>query len=62
MLTDVSEVRTAATIITVMTESVRTSETSVDINLTIPQYIPENSKLHNRRRGNLKCHRTLFNF
>jgi hypothetical protein len=55
MLTDVSEVRTAS-IIALTMETVRTSETSVNIYLTTWQYIPEDSKLHNRRRENLKSH------
>jgi hypothetical protein len=37
-----------------MMEAVRTSETSVNIYLTTQQYIPEDSKLHTRRRENLK--------
>jgi hypothetical protein len=40
MLTDVSEVR-AASIITLMVEAGRNSETSVDIKLRTRQYIPE---------------------
>jgi hypothetical protein len=43
MLTDVSEVRTAS-IIALMMEAVRTSETSINIHLTTRQYIPEDSK------------------
>jgi hypothetical protein len=35
------------------TEAARTSETSVDIDLTTWQYIPEDSELHTRRRENL---------
>jgi hypothetical protein len=37
-----------------MMEAVRTSETSVDIQLRTRQYIPEYSELHTRRRENLK--------
>jgi hypothetical protein len=37
-----------------MMETVRTSETSVNFNLTTRRYIPEDSKLHTRRRENLK--------
>jgi hypothetical protein len=37
-----------------MLEAVRTSETSVNIFLTTWQYIPEDSKLHNRRCENLR--------
>jgi hypothetical protein len=44
MFTDVSEVRTAS-IIALMMEAVRTSETSVNTYLTTRQYIPEDSKL-----------------
>jgi hypothetical protein len=55
MLTNVSMVHTAS-IIALMMEAVRTSETSVSINLTTWQYIPEDSKLHTRRRENLKSH------
>jgi hypothetical protein len=44
-LTDVSEVRAASINITLMMEEVRTSETSVNINLTTRRYIPEFSKL-----------------
>jgi hypothetical protein len=42
--------------IALMMEAVRTSETSVNINLTTRRYIPEESKLHTRRRENLKSH------
>jgi hypothetical protein len=42
-------------------EEVRTSETLVNINLTARQYMPEDSKLHTRRRENLKSH-TLIMF
>jgi hypothetical protein len=37
-------------------EAVRTSETSVNFNVTTLRYIPEDSKLHTRRRENLKSH------
>jgi len=37
-------------------EAVRTSETSVQFNMTIRRYIPEDSKLHIRRPENLKSH------
>jgi hypothetical protein len=37
-----------------MMEAVRTSETSVNLNLTTPRYIPECSKLYTRPRENLK--------
>jgi hypothetical protein len=39
-----------------MVEAVRTSETSANTYLTTRQYIPEDSKLHTRRRENLKSH------
>jgi len=39
-----------------MMEAVRTSETSANFNLTTRRYIPEDSKLHTRRRENLKSH------
>jgi hypothetical protein len=45
MLTDVSEVRTAS-IISLMMQAVRTSETSVNIYLTTQQFIPEDSTFH----------------
>jgi hypothetical protein len=54
-LTDVSEVRTAS-IIALMMETVGTSETSVSFNVTTRRYIQEDSKLHTRRRENLKFH------
>jgi hypothetical protein len=44
MSTVVSEVR-AASIIALMMEAARTSETSVDIQLRTRQYIPEDSEL-----------------
>jgi hypothetical protein len=52
-------VRTASIIramIVLMMEAVRTSEKSVIFNVTTRQYISEDSKLHNRRRENLKSH------
>jgi hypothetical protein len=53
--TDVSEVR-ATSIIALMLEVARTSETLVD-NYFTRQYIPEdNSELHTRRRENFKSH------
>jgi hypothetical protein len=55
MSTNVSEVR-AASIIALMMEAKRTSETSVDIQLRTRQYIPEDSELHTRHRENLKSH------
>jgi hypothetical protein len=39
-----------------MMEAVRTSETSVNFNVTTRRYIPEDSKLHTRRLENLKSH------
>jgi hypothetical protein len=55
MSTDVSEVR-AASIIALMLEAARTSETSIDIRLRTRQYIPADSELYTRRRENLKSH------
>jgi hypothetical protein len=54
MLTDASEVCTASIITALMMEAVRTSETSVNINLATRRYIPEDCKLHARGRENLK--------
>jgi hypothetical protein len=54
--TDVSEVRTSSTIIALMMEAVRTSETSVNFNVTTRRYILQDSKLHIHRRENLKSH------
>jgi hypothetical protein len=45
---DVSEVR-AASIIALMMEAARASETSVDIQLRTLQYIPEDSELHTKK-------------
>jgi hypothetical protein len=53
---DVSEVLTAFIIIALIMEAVRTSETSVNFNVNTRRYIPEDSKLHVRRRENLKSH------
>jgi hypothetical protein len=39
-----------------MMEAVRSSETSVNFNVTTRRYISEDSKLHVRRRYNLKSH------
>jgi hypothetical protein len=41
-------------------EAVRTFETSVNFNVTALRYIPEDSKLHTRRRENLKSHMYYF--
>jgi hypothetical protein len=43
-LTDVSQVRTASIIVLIM-EAIRISETSGNFNVTTARYIPENSKL-----------------
>jgi hypothetical protein len=40
-----------------MMEAVRTSEMSVNFNVTARRGIPEESKLHTRRRENLKAHK-----
>jgi hypothetical protein len=42
--------------IALMMEAVRTSETSVNFNVTTRRNIPEESKRHARRRENLKSH------
>jgi hypothetical protein len=55
-LTDVSEARTAS-IIALMMDAVRTSEKSVNFNVTTRRYIPEDIKLHIHRRENLKTHK-----
>jgi hypothetical protein len=54
-LTDVSEVCTAF-IIRAMMEAVRTSETSVNFDVAMRCYVPEESKLHTRHREDLKSH------
>jgi hypothetical protein len=46
-------------IIALMMEAVRTSETSVNFNVTTRRYIPEDTKLHTRRHENLKSHTHL---
>jgi hypothetical protein len=51
-----------ASTIALMMEAVRTSETSVHSNETTRRYIPEDSKLHTRRRENLKSHTQQFCF
>jgi hypothetical protein len=43
-----------------MMEAARTSQTSVGIDLTTWQYIPEDSELHTRRPENLKPHTRVF--
>jgi hypothetical protein len=48
--------RTLGSLIALMMEAARTSETTVDIQLRTWQYIPEDSELHTRRRENLKSH------
>jgi hypothetical protein len=58
MLTNVSEVHIAS-IIALMMEVVRTSDTSVNINFTTQRHIPEDSKLHTRCHGNLKSYISL---
>jgi hypothetical protein len=58
MSTNVSEVRIAS-VIALMMEAVRTSETSVNINFTTRRHIPEDSKLHTRRHENLKSYISL---
>jgi hypothetical protein len=43
-------------LIALMMEAARTSETTVDIQLRTRQYIPEDSEVHTRRPENLKPH------
>jgi hypothetical protein len=43
-------------IIALMMEAARTSETSVNFNVTTRRYIPEDTKLHTRRHENMKSH------
>jgi hypothetical protein len=43
-------------------ETASTSETSVQFNVTTRRYIPEDSKLHTRRRENLKSHIVTMHF
>jgi hypothetical protein len=57
--TDVSEVRTAS-IISLMIETVSTSETSVHSNQTTRRYISQDSELHTRRHENMKSHKLMF--
>jgi hypothetical protein len=69
-LTYISEVRTVSIIrainddysIALMMEAVRTSETLVNFKLTTLSYIPEDSKLHTRRRENLESHKLINNY
>jgi hypothetical protein len=42
-------------------EAVRTSETSINFNVTTRHYIPEDSKLHTRHRENLKSRTNRLN-
>jgi hypothetical protein len=46
-----------SSLIALMMEAARTSETSVYIDLTTRQRIPEDSELHIRRREYLKSHK-----
>jgi hypothetical protein len=48
-----------AMMIVLIMEAVHTSESWVHFNMTIERYIPEDSKLHTRRRENLKCQNML---
>jgi hypothetical protein len=45
-----------------MMEAVRTSETSVNFNVTTRLYIPEDSNVHARRRENFKSHMHCITF
>jgi hypothetical protein len=64
MSTDISEVRAAsiirASLIALLMEAARKSESSVYIQLRTRQYIPEDSELHTRRRENLNVGNTTF--
>jgi hypothetical protein len=51
---------TQGSLIALMMEAARTSETSVDIDLTTRQYIPGDSELFNCRRENLKSHVSIL--
>jgi hypothetical protein len=53
-MTDVSEVHTASIIRAMMMEAARTSETSVNLNVTTRRYIPEDSQLQNTLLYNMK--------
>jgi hypothetical protein len=55
-LTDISEVRTASIILALMMDALRTSETSVNFNVTTRRYIAKDSELHTCRRENMKSH------
>jgi len=48
--------------IALMMEAVRTSEMSVNFNMTTRRYIPEDNRLHTRRRENLKSHTVIVYF
>jgi hypothetical protein len=48
-----------AMVIVLIMEAVHTSETWVHFNMTTQRYIPEDSKLHTRRRENLKSQNML---
>jgi hypothetical protein len=43
-----------------MMEAVRTSETSVNFNVNTRRNIPEDSKLHTRRREIMKSHKSFM--
>jgi hypothetical protein len=60
MSTDISVVH-AASIIALMMEAARTSETSADIQLRTQQYIPDDSELPTRHPENLKSHNVIVN-
>jgi hypothetical protein len=47
-------------LIALMMEAVRTSEMSVNFNVTTQRYIPEESKLHTRRRESLKSYLVIL--
>jgi hypothetical protein len=51
--------QTHGVFIALMMDAVRTSETSVNFNVTTRHYLPKDSKLHTHRRRNLKSHRFI---
>jgi hypothetical protein len=52
----ISKVFKNYSVVSLMMEAVRTSETLVNFNVTTLRNIPEDSKLHTRRHENLKSH------
>jgi hypothetical protein len=54
--------QTKELLIALMMEAVRTSETSLNFNVTTRRYIPDDSKLQTRRRENLESHKSVAQF